>query len=78
MSEKMKALLANGRDYFTPCEVASVLGMNPQAVRILARENPERLGFPVVVSGSRVKIPRQPFLKFMGVADPALSGGVGA
>ena len=30
-----------------------------------AVEQPWRLGFPVIVMGSRVKIPRRPFLKFM-------------
>lgn len=31
------------------------------------RERQERLGFPVMVTGNRTKIPRIPFLKFCGV-----------
>lgn len=72
MSEQMRRLLETQRDYFTPAEVAAVLCAEPHAIRILAREHPERLKFPVLVIGNRVKIPRQPFLKFMGIDDPML------
>ena len=41
------------------------LEYNPQAIRIMARENPAALGFPVVVIGTRTKIPRVPFLRYV-------------
>lgn len=48
-------------------EAAQVLGCNPQWLRIMARERPERLGFPVsCTSKHRVKIPRESFLRFLG------------
>lgn len=53
----------------TPAEVADVLGVDAQGIRIIAREQPERLGFPVTVvgrGGHGVRIPRVPFLRFMG------------
>lgn len=56
-----------------PIDAAAVLGCNPQCIRIMAREAPERLGFPVFCVGNRVKIPRLPFLAFMGCTE-----GVGA
>ena len=34
-----------------------------------AREYPERLGFPVICVGNRVKIPRIPFIKFLAGED---------
>lgn len=47
-------------------EAAQVLGCDPQWLRLMARERPERLGFPVCcVSAHRVKIPRLPFIKFL-------------
>lgn len=48
-------------------EAAQVLGCDPQWLRLMAREHPERLGFPVCcTSNHRVKIPREPFLRFLG------------
>ena len=46
-------------------DAAKVIGCNPQAIRITAREHPERLGFPLVVLGKRVYIPRVPFINFV-------------
>ena len=54
----------------TPAEVADVLGVDAQGIRIMAHEQPERLGFPVVVcgrNGRAVRIPRLGLLKFLGV-----------
>ena len=48
-------------------EAAQVLGCDPQWIRLMARERPEKLGFPVCcTSKHRVKIPREPFIKFVG------------
>ena len=46
-------------------EVAPVIGCNPHRIRLMAKERPELLGFPVCVVGSRVKIPRVPFINFI-------------
>lgn len=59
---ELKALT---QDTITPAVAARVLGCDPQWIRITARENRESLGFPVVVLGHRVKIPRVAFIKFM-------------
>ncbi len=50
----------------TPAEIAEVLQTDPQDIRLTAKRCPERLGFPVCVIGTRTKIPRIPFLQFMG------------
>jgi len=50
----------------TPADIAEVLGCDPQDIRVQARMAPERLGFPVIIIKSRTKIPRIPFLKYMG------------
>ena len=48
------------------CEAAAdVIGCNPQLLRIQARQCPQALGFPVIVIGNHVKIPRRPFIAFM-------------
>lgn len=55
------------REFFTAAEVCGVLSMDPQTIRDTARQRPELLGFPVILTGTRVRIPRIPFLRFMGV-----------
>lgn len=55
------------KEFFTPQDVCLVLGADPQKIRTQARKCPESLGFPVIIVGNRVKIPRIPFLRYMGV-----------
>jgi hypothetical protein len=57
------------REMLTAVEVASIVGADPHLIRHQAHENPEALGFPVIVMKSRVKIPRIPFLRFIGIED---------
>ena len=46
-------------------EVAPVLECNAHDIRGQARDRPELLGFPVTIYGSRIKIPRLPFIQFV-------------
>jgi hypothetical protein len=55
------------REFLTPAQVAPLLGCDAQDVRVQAKIAPERLGFPVIIIKSRTKIPRIPFLRFMGI-----------
>lgn len=52
--------------FITPVMAASFLKCNPHELRLKARQMPEALGFPVCCIGNRVKIPRKPFLAFLG------------
>lgn len=49
----------------TPSDVAEVLGCDAQSIRINAKIAPERLGFPVIMIGNRVKIPKLAFIRFI-------------
>lgn len=60
--EEIKAMTG---DVITPAVAAGALGCDPHWIRLVAREDPKRLGFPVIVLRSRVKIPRLAFIKFM-------------
>lgn len=51
--------------FITPAQAAPVIGCSPQTIRIMAREKPAALGFPVVVIGTRTRIPRVPFLRYV-------------
>ena len=69
MTKKTLAdLTASSKEFFTPGDIEGVLGCDQQTIRMQARERPELLHFPTICMGSRVKIPRIPFLRFMGVA----------
>ena len=58
------------REYLIPKEVASVLDMDQYTINVAARDAPEKLGFPVVVTGSRVRIPKEAFIYFMKYGRP--------
>lgn len=62
----LEELKDSGKDYFTPREIAGVLGTHPYTINIMVRDCPEQLGFPAFKIGSRVKIPKIPFLRKMG------------
>ena len=60
-------------DSLTPAQVAPVLCLDQDTIRGQARSCPELLGFPVVVAGRQVRIPKPAFIKFMreGIKDDA-------
>lgn len=53
------------REFLTPAQVAPLLGVDPQDIRVAAKQCPERLGFNVAVVGSRVKVPRRAFIRWL-------------
>ena len=52
--------------YFVPEQITKILNTSGTAIAKQARECPERLGFNVIVLGCLTKIPKIPFLRFMG------------
>ena len=63
--EYFETLRAYPKDFLVSAQVAPLLDGTPQLIRETAREHPEWLGFPVIVYGSRVKIPKLPFLRYI-------------
>ncbi len=61
----LQELEAIKEETLTPAQVGPIIGFNPQSIRIQAHENPELLGFPVICTRKRVRIPKQAFLAFM-------------
>ena len=61
----LKEIEESTKEVLTCQEVAPVLKCNPATLHMQAIEEPWRLGFPVIVMGRRVKIPRRPFIGFM-------------
>lgn len=60
--EEVEAL---GCEYLTCMQVAQILGASQQKLHKQAIECPEKLGFPSIVIGSRVRFPRRAFISFM-------------
>ena len=52
-------------EVLTAAQIAPVLKMDPNTIRWQAIEDPGALGFPVIVTGHRVTIPKRPFINFM-------------
>lgn len=46
-------------------DVSRVLCAGAYYLHEHAMKDPSKLGFPVIVHGTRVKIPKQPFIRFM-------------
>ena len=61
----LKEVQDSEKEILIPSDIAKIINVDPQWIRLVARENPEKLGFPVMIVGNRVKIPRRPFLQFM-------------
>lgn len=54
--------------YLTPATAAKVLGCDPQFIRVASQtpKGRELLGFPVIRLGTVTKVPRIPFLRYLG------------
>jgi hypothetical protein len=59
----------------TGTQAAQAMGMDPTRLIGYAREKPELIRFPYQMSGSHMKIPRIPFLKFWGCTDEEIANG---
>lgn len=50
-------------------EIAKIIGIDANALMAQAREDQQKLSFPVIVAFKSVRVPRIPFLKFLGVME---------
>lgn len=70
--QTLEDLIASPKMFFTPGDVCGVLGSNPQTIRVAARQRPDLIGFEYTFVGNRMKIPKIPFLRFLGVENITL------
>lgn len=61
----LREIEQSGEAFLVPADVAEVVGCKPYAINVQAREDPSRLGFAVCVTGTRVRIPREAFLRWL-------------
>ena len=55
---------AMDREFLTPEIVAGVIGWDPYSINLQAKADTTKLGFPVIMAGTRVLIPKEGFLRF--------------
>lgn len=65
MREALKEMVHSDKSFITPAEAAPLLGSSAQDIRVAARQRPDMIHFPFTFVGSRMKIPRIPFLEFL-------------
>jgi len=61
----LEELNATDKPYVTASDIAEILGADAQTIRKVAKEEPEKLGFPVICIKRRVLIPTKPFLLYL-------------
>ena len=65
----LQEMMKSERILLNAGDVAEVIQSHPQDIRNQAKVDPVALGFPVCVIGARVKIPRTPLLRWLGVLE---------
>ena len=60
----LKEIEENEKEWLTVAEVAEFLNSDPQAIRMQAHRDRAALGFPIIIIGCYIKIPRVGFLNF--------------
>ncbi len=53
------------KPFFAPRDVFRLLGVASYSINLTAYEDPKSLGYPVMLSGRRVRIPRAAFLEYV-------------
>ena len=58
-------LLKSDKEFVVAADIAPIIRCDPYALHMAAIQCPERLGFPSIVLGRRVKFPRRAFIKWV-------------
>lgn len=53
------------KDMLIATDIAPYLGVDAQYLRLQAKNDASKLGFPAIVIGTRVKFPKQAFIDFV-------------
>ena len=60
----IREIRESGKDFLTAADVAGAMGCDPHYLRVQAHEDSSKLQFPVCVTGKRIRIPREGFLRW--------------
>lgn len=65
MSAELDRIEALPKDMLVPTDIAKYLGCTPYSINIATRDGKNPFPFPIIRMGTRVRIPKAPFLKAM-------------
>lgn len=63
----LNELLSSDAVFVNANDIAPILNARPQEIRNQAKADASVLGFPVIVINKRVRVPRVPFLRWIGM-----------
>ncbi len=66
----LEEIAALPKDWLVADDIAPYMHADGHYIRLVAKQRPHLLGFPVTIIGSRVKIPKIPFLRYCGWEGP--------
>ena len=61
----LEEMMRSNLDFLTPEQASDVLGCKPYSINVQAQADASKLGFPVCVIGTRVRIPREAFVRWV-------------
>ena len=64
-SEELDRIAALDKEMLVPTDICKYLGCSSYTINIATRDGKNPFPFPVIRLGTRVKIPKAPFLKAM-------------
>lgn len=53
------------KEVLTPADIAPILECKPYAINVATKDGKNPFPFPIIRMGTRVKIPKRPFIKAM-------------
>lgn len=65
MAEELDRIAALDKDMLVPKDICKFLGCSSYTINIVTRDGKNPFPFPVIRMGSRVKIPKIPFINAM-------------
>ena len=51
------------KEMLVPADVAPILGCSPYSINVVTRDGKNPFPFPIIRMGTRVRIPKKPFIK---------------
>ena len=64
-TDELDRIEALPKDMLVPADIAKYLGCNPYSINVATRDGKNPFPFPVLRMGTRVRIPKIPFIKAM-------------
>ena len=65
VNDELDRIAALDKEMLVPTDIAKYLGCSPYAINVATKYGRNPFPFPVIRMGTRVRIPKRPFLKAM-------------